>query len=181
MKNNVHVSGILLYEEKIDYITTRLTLQTKTTDNKIIPVKVIVATNDWESFKMKCPNNYNSISVDGFLDRKGKETIIKGTFIGCFFNILEGTLNETGTKFYGPATLKKKLDFGNNANLFVRRMAFETTNGVILETIAMRSSAPYFDQINEGDRILLKASYVADKKEDFPPYWRISHRPELLN
>ena len=185
VRNNVHVSGKLIREGETFGNIIQLIIGI-TVAEKILPVTVEVQKNYWETFKANFPDRYKSVSVSGILNAERidgnmtyKVFVTEPTSISCFNNILNGSLNETQTVFYGPVRLKKKFDFDTESKLYLKRMIFETAekgqNPTSFEAVALRSAAPYFDEINEGEMLLLRANYVLDKKkEDYPPYWRVS-------
>lgn len=187
-KNNVRVSGQLVKEEsineRIDIVRLIVGIETK---GIILPVPVLIDTEQWETFKEDFPDKYYSVKVSGqlkaFRTQEGTQYIIKAgeKSISCFHNVLHSSLDESESQFFGVVTLKKKFDFDTNTKLYLKRMLFETDtrHPTVFEAMALRSSAPYFDNINEGDQLLLRANFVLDKNGN-PPYWRIKHRPEIL-
>ena len=186
-KNNIHVNGYV--QKEIYFSESNFVLITVgvPVNDKLLQIQVITDKQYWENFKKSFPKNYNSISVSGKLktnrNAATSDYIIQANSISCFHNLLGDNFDETEATFHGIVKLKKKFEFGTNSKLYLKKMVFETVDiakkNVTFEAMALRSAAPYFDTIEEGEEIVLKADYTLDKNGN-PPYWRIKCRPELV-
>lgn len=187
IKNNVHVSGLVISERVIDTKTVKVTVGINANDT-VLPVVTIVDDLAWEKFKDSFPNTYTSVTISGQLqsvrdDQGATLYSIRANSISCFHNVLAETLDETVSQFHGVVILKRKFDFDTASKLYLKRMLFETIHPerpAVFEAMALRGAAPYFDSFKEGEKMVLKANYVIDKSGK-PPYWRIKHQPESLS
>ena len=183
-RNNVHVSGYVQSEKEHDSKNYQLIVGIET-NNQILPVTVIVEKEQWEKFKSDFPAKYKSATISGqlqaFRDETGTHYAIKAgeRSINCFHNILNQALDESESQFHGRVRLERKFDFDTSSNLYLKRLLFRTdsVHPVFFEAMALRGAAPFFDNINEGDCMYLRANYVLDKSGK-PPYWRIKHKPQ---
>lgn len=178
-KNNVHVSGIVLNEEIITSSEIKIVIGIE----EALTFPVVIQKKSWEKFKKIYPE-CKSVTFFGQLRTFRKSTgsieySIEASSVSCFHNILQDSLlNESGSQFHGIVTLQKKFDFEPESKLFLKRMVFKTDDRpVYLEATALRSIAPYFEDINEGEKMILRANYMFDNHQ---PYWRIKHRPVLI-
>lgn len=182
-KNNVHVSGQLIEERTLSPSTVQILIGVKQANGEV-PFNVVIDQEQWKKFKNDFPGKYNSVTVSGQLqahrDTNGMNYSIKAGngSITRFHNILQDY--ESVSQFYGPVILEKKFDFDTTSNLYLRRMVFKTCTNhpVYFEAMALRGAVPYFDDINEGDRLILKANFVKDANGK-PPYWRIKRKPQV--
>lgn len=181
MKNNIFASGDLLEERCFDSVSTLLTVDINNGSDIILPVLTLVDLKDWERFKESFPNNYKSVTVHGQIKKNASnQFFIEANGLCCFHNLLK---MEAASEFSGIVRLKKKFNFDTSSRLYLKRMVFETmpykSSPVCFEATALRGIAPYFDEIEEGDIMYLKASYVTDSNGN-PPYWRVRHKPEVI-
>ena len=154
-------------------------------NEQVLPIPVLVEKGQWEKFKSDFPAKYKSVTISGQLqtyrDEEGTHYAIKAgeRAINCFHNILHQTLDESESQFHGVVKLERKFDFDTSSNLYLKRLLFRTNSAhpVFFEAMALRGAAPFFDNINEGDCLYLRANYVLDKSGN-PPYWRIKHKPQ---
>lgn len=171
-RNNVQISGeILSSEDKKNTIFLLIGIS-----RDLIPIKVIIDRLLWENFKKNFPEA-KSITVNGQLISKKGEFAIKTSQIRLFHNDLSEVLDESGINFHGKVQLSKKFDFQPKNHLYLKRMIFKTDISSF-EATALRSIATFFNDIEEGDTIILKATYVIDQSQKNPPYWRIQQKPE---
>ena len=189
-KNNVHVSGNVLGERYLKNNTVQITVGIQN-EKFSLPINVLAPAETWKKFKAEFPENSDSVTISGKLLTKRSQVdgalkyLIKANSITCFHNILQDSLDESETAFHGLVRLKKKIKFDNNSNLYLNRMVFEIVDNdlikqpVIFEARALRGAAPYFDNIQEGEELVLRANYVKDRSDN-PPYWKIKHRPEQV-
>lgn len=184
-RNNVHVSGKVLAEERFLQGFYHVTIGINSS-NSLLTVIVQIDAPQWEQFKQEFPDKCNSVTISGrlrtlrigdniqYIIQAGKNSI------SCFHNFFD---DESGSQFYGLVKLRKKFDFDTKSKMYLKRLVFEicdsTTRNVYFEAIALRGTAPYFDNIEEGEIMFLKASFVIDENGN-PPYWRIKHQPELI-
>ncbi len=189
VKNNVHTSGYLISEEIGEYnvrlVIGIIVLQKNLEVYADIPIPI------WEKYKSDFPRDFFSISVSGILKTEQNDDgtlkyIIKVTpkngSVRHFDNVLEESLNETTLFFSGPVELKEKFDFNPKSNLFLKRMVFKTVgcHSVFFEAMAFRRIAQYFESIQEGDIITLKANYTIDNNDCHLPYWKVNKPPTLI-
>lgn len=178
-KNNVHVSGILSKERVND---KEVSLEISICNTQI---KSVIERCIWEKYKDQFPNEYQSLTISGVLQSERNDEgrlkyIIKAANIGHFHNVLVEELDERSSQFCGLVKLKKKFDFDTSSKLLLKRLLFETISSEkqVLEAVALRGIVPYFDNIQEGSVLMLKADYVADKNGN--QYWRVNHIPEFI-
>ena len=187
MVNNVHVSGKIINKKILNEKFIQLELGIESNE-KIIPISTKILLKEWNRLIKSFPE-IQSISISGTLfkdyepeydEEKYIIKTLKTNSLSCFHNLLSDSLNESKICFYGPVTLQKKLNYTTNSQLILKRMIFETEENVVFEATAIRSLALFFDNIEEGAKLLLKANYIIDKK-GFAPYWIIKHYPEQIS
>lgn len=176
-RNNVHVNGELKRFEKIGTEFIGLQLENP------VPILATVPIEQWNRFVSLYPEEKN-LSLSGVLNRIENQNIINvvnDNSIGRFHNILGEV--ETEIKFKGDVKLLRKFPFSTESKLYLMRMVFLTldSNPTSFEAIAVRSIVPYFEEIKEGTKMELQASLMAEKSDRFQPYWRVTHRPVIIN
>jgi len=174
-KNNVHVSGIVMEEEALTSKESQLRVGIKDDLNLTVKIENVL----WEKFKQSHPE-HDGVTFSGQLQWFREGYVIKANAVTCFYNVLKDVMDDSVCQFYGKVTLQRKFDFNTN-HLYLKRMVFETDNPspVKFEGVALRGISPYFDDIQEGENLIIKANLVSDKNGR-PPYWRIKSQPELL-
>lgn len=180
-RNNVHISGNLVKETEKKEGKTILEMASPT------HISAMVEAEQWDRFKSEYPN-IKTISLSGILNRQivnGNTTyfinVINDNSICCFHNLLDDDF-DLKTRFSGAVRLKKKFNFDIESHMYLKRLIFETIGSGIpttFEAVALRSIAPYFDEIEEGDELILKAIYVSTD-DGYNPYWRITNKPVLI-
>ena len=182
-KNNVHINGTLISEYNLS--SSKVKLLIKTENLKQLPIIAIIGRKQWEGFKKAFPNSYKSLSISGILTKISNSNEVKylinvtnDNSISCFHSIKE--LNESGLDFSGTVKLIKKLDFTLESKLFLKKIILETTSEppIKFEVTVLRSVAHYFDEIEEGTILKIKASYVCDLTH--PPCWKMNSIPEII-
>lgn len=175
-KNNVQVSGELKDFHTNDEFA-QLLLENP------IPIVVIIPLTIWNKFNFSHPEEKN-LSLSGVLDKENKTNeyvvkIVNDNSISCFHNLLG---NEAETTFSGSVILKKKFDFNTDSKMYLKRMIFETIDfePITFEAVAIRSIVSYFDNIEEGTKLKIKASFTLSK-DGLPPYWRITNKPIIVS
>jgi len=173
-KNNVHVSGIVKGEQALTPKESQLEVSIK---GLIITIKIETAL--WEKFKQSYPE-HDSVTFSGQLQWFREGYVVKANAVSCFHNVLKDVMDDSICQFYGKVTMEKKFDFNTNS-LLLKRMVFETEDPspVKFEGVALRGISPYFDNVQEGETLVIKANLVSDKNGR-PAYWRIKNRPELI-
>ena len=173
-RNNVHVNGELKWLDECDgseFVKLRLGNST--------PIMATVPKRKWEEFQSKYPNERN-LSISGVLNRledgNNLVSVINDNSIGLFHDVL-GEGMETIPVFCGAVRLVKKFTFNTVTKLYLMRMIFTTIDSTptTFEAVAVRSIVPYFEKIEEGTTMYLKAMLMHDEK--FHPYWKITHKP----
>ena len=176
--NNVHINGIVTRQEvNEDASSYELTIEANS-----IPTKVSLERAIWENFQNQFPGQV-SVSISGQLQTaktEGSKYSVKGNSVACFRNYLG---NQAEISFDGTVKLRKKFDFNTDSKLFLKRLLLSTDiaeqRPVTFEAMALRSCAPYFDEIDEGEKLQIKANFVKDDSGN-PPFWRIKSRPAVL-
>ena len=174
-KNNVHVSGVVLGEQALTPKESQLEVSIK--EGLILTVKIENAL--WEKFKQSHPE-HDGVTFSGQLQWFRDGYVIKANAVSCFYNVLKDVMDDSVCQFHGKVRLQRKFNFNTNS-LYLKRMIFETDDAfpVKFEGVALRGISPYFDDISEGEDLIIKANLVSDKNGR-PPYWRIKNQPEIL-
>ena len=180
-RNNVHVSGKVLQENQVTPYTTHLIVGIN--DNLSIPV--LVQCEQWERFKENSSDT-SAVTISGKLkeyqdsdqyrfaiDAKGFHSMN----LTCFQNLLKDYLDESGIYFEGPVRLLSKSDYNTDSELLLKNLTFETCTRypIVFEAVALRKLAPFFDKIEEGTKLYIKA----DLFRKYPPYWRVKAIPKI--
>lgn len=182
MENNVEVSGIIVK----DVESTNTTLLKVLVDSIDSTIDVSISSCTWENFKKAFPKNYKAVDICGVLapswGEKGDSMYaVNATSVTCFHNLLKpGGFNGSLIKFRGKATLQKKFEFSTNSNLYLKKVALTTVPGnVSLEVEAIRDASNYFNEIKEGDVLIVEAVFAQGAKDSYP-CWRVKKRPVLF-
>lgn len=186
-RNNVQISGQILREDVLE----RNVQVMVGIDNLSTAVPVLISQKVWNKFKDNFSEEPKSITVSGELNdywvNRDFDFAIKANrknSVICFHNMLQEYLDESGIKFEGIVKLKAKIGFDSDSSLLVKRMLFETVSKypVTFAATALRKFAPYFDDLEPGTELVIKADYVPLTGKDdccHKYYWRIRSIPTL--